>query len=55
MRVGLDDAAHHRVAEIGDGGLRERFLHYLKFCETGDEPDEFDPFGLGGADDSEEE
>lgn len=43
------------AGEIGDAGLREKFLHYLKLCETGDEPDEFDPFGFQGADDLEEE
>lgn len=35
------------AGQIEDAKIRANFLNYLKLAETGDEPDEFDPFGFG--------
>lgn len=44
-----EDPGHAKAlaGRIGDSGLRERMLHFLDQMEKGEEPDDFDPFGLG--------
>lgn len=43
--------AKQLAGQIEDAKIRANFLNYLKLGETGDEPDEFDPFDLGGTQD----
>ena len=43
------------AGQIEDAELRTKFLQYLKLCETGDEPDEFDPFGFVESDESKDD
>lgn len=47
--------AKQLAGQIEDAKIRANFLNYLKLAETGDEPDEFDPFGFGETNESENE